>query len=429
MTAPTPPGRPVGTGLGPGRAVALAVGLGFAARVGLAVAVESAARRRGALCLFDDARIYWHLAGTLRGGGTYMVPLYDQPHYALRTPGYPLLIAISRAVFGDSTLAVRLLQAVLGAACALLVAALVRRVCPGSPKWTPVFAAGITAFEPYWVAASALILSEAAFVPPMLLMLLGLARLWPTGVEPTPRRPGMLAIGAGASAGAAILIRPSWALFVPMVLIAFVGLAGRGRRADAIRSAAWVAIGCAMVMAPWWARNARVFGRFVPTAIWAGASLYDGLRPGADGSSDMRFLDDPSIRSLDETAQDRELRSRALTFAASHPGRAAVLALRKLGRTWSPWPNAEGIGSLGAALVLSPIEIGLYVLIGIGAWDRRRDPRSLVLLLGPLLYFSALHMVFVGSVRYRIPAIVPAFGLAGIGLARWVGWGRGEVVR
>jgi hypothetical protein len=63
----------------------------------------------------------------------------------------------------------------------------------------------------------------------------------------------------------------------------------------------------------------------------------------------------------------------------------------------------------------------VYLLILLGAWDRRQDRRTLLVLLGPLLYFAALHMVFVSSVRYRIPGMVPALGLAGIGWDRWIG--------
>jgi hypothetical protein len=38
-----------------------------------------------------------------------------------------------------------------------------------------------------------------------------------------------------------------------------------------------------------------------------------------------------------------------------------------------------------------------------------------VLLAGPVVYFALIHMVFVSSIRYRVPALVPAFGLAGLG--------------
>ena len=40
------------------------------------------------------------------------------------------------------------------------------------------------------------------------------------------------------------------------------------------------------------------------------------------------------------------------------------------------------------------------------------------ILAGPLLYFAAVHMVFVSSVRYRVPGLVPALALAAIGARR-----------
>ena len=47
--------------------------------------------------------------------------------------------------------------------------------------------------------------------------------------------------------------------------------------------------------------------------------------------------------------------------------------------------------------------IPVYCLIIAGVWNRRRDVRALVLLAGPLVYFCAVHLVFVSSIRYRIP--------------------------
>ncbi len=75
-------------------------------------------------------------------------------------------------------------------------------------------AAALAAVHPYIVGLSALLLSEATFLPLMLLGLWGVACLWR---EPGPRRPILVAIGTGLAMGAAILSRPSWALFVPIV--------------------------------------------------------------------------------------------------------------------------------------------------------------------------------------------------------------------
>ncbi len=171
-------------------------------------------------------------------------------------------------------------------------------------------------------------------------------------------------------------------------------------------------------MAPWWIRNARVYGRFVPTALWMGASLYDGLHPGATGASDMRFMAAPDIWPLDEETQDAELCRRAWAFVRAHPGRTLKLAAIKLARFWSPWPNADRFRSPVVAVTSAISTLPLFALLVLGAWDRRRDARVLVLLAGPLLYYSALHMIFVSSMRYRIPAAIPAMGLAAIGLNR-----------
>jgi hypothetical protein len=175
-------------------------------------------------------------------------------------------------------------------------------------------------------------------------------------------------------------------------------------------------------MGPWWVRNARVYGRFVPTALWAGASLYDGLNPGATGASDMRFLDDPEIRAMDEMTQDRELVRMAVDYAVGHPARALVLAAVKMQRFWSPWPAAGEVRGPATIIMGALVNIPLYALIIAGVWALRRDARSLLLLAGPLVYVSALHAVFVGSLRYRIPVEVPAFGLAG---AAWASWREG----
>ena len=193
---------------------------------------------------------------------------------------------------------------------------------------------------------AALVLSEAVFIPLMLVSLWGLAVIWPAGGGGcrTGRGGGWLwALGTGGGGGAAVLVRPSWLLFVPAMLLVWLVASGRGRRAEAVRGAVLVAVGFVAVMAPWWVRNARVYGRFVPTALWTGASLYDGLNPRATGASDMdAFLAEPDIWPLGEEAQDAELFRRAVAFARAHPRRVLELAAIKAARYWSPWPNAEG---------------------------------------------------------------------------------------
>jgi 4-amino-4-deoxy-L-arabinose transferase-like glycosyltransferase len=413
--------------------LALAVEAAFGLRVLAADAVQWRLNHRGGrLCLFPDADIYWHLAGTIRRGEPFeIVEWNDIPHFAQRTPGYPLFLALCQAVFGESALAARLVQAAIGAASVWLVFRLTRAVegaaAPRAGRWTvPLAAAMLAAVDPYYVGTAALLLSEAVFIPLMLLSLWGLAVLWRPADALRPAEELGWAATAGAAAGAAIMVRPSWALGVPLLLAAWVVLSPRGDRPRAVRGALVVALAAALVMAPWWVRNARLYGRFVPTALWMGASLYDGLNPHANGASNMDFLNEPDLWPLSEEAQDAVLRQRALAFARARPGRVLALAGTKLRRYWSPWPNAGEVRSRGVALACAAWSLPLFGLWLAGLWDRRRDARALVLLAGPLCYFCLLHMVFAGSMRYRIPAEVPALGLAAIGLRRLAAVARGH---
>jgi 4-amino-4-deoxy-L-arabinose transferase-like glycosyltransferase len=387
------------------------------------------------LCFFPDTNYYWLLARAIREGRPYEIVEQGTISFkAMRTPGYPLFLAACQAILGEWPLGVRLVQAVLGTASVWLVYLLTRRCepshatgCAGAARCrrATLAAAILAAIDPYYIAISELLLSEALFIPLLLASVLGIAILWRTRDEAetvTPGRRALIAIASGVAGGAAILARPSFALFIPCVLVCWIAASAfsRDRRLlrVAIRSAILVAAGVAVVMGPWWVRNARTYGRFVATSVWFGASLYDGLNPAATGASDMKFREQADIRTLDELEQDATLTRRAVAFARENPGRVLELALIKFGRYFSPWPNAEEIRSPWLAVLSATIVIPVYCLIIAGLWQRRRDARALVLLAGPLVYFCAMHLVFVSSIRYRIPGEMVAATLAGMGFAR-----------
>ena len=113
-----------------------------------------------------------------------------------------------------------------------------------------------------------------------------------------------------------------------------------------------------------------------------------------------------------------------MAFVRAEPRRALKLALVKLARYWSPWPNAEGARSAWATVASAVVMIPLLGLTALGLWTLRADPRAWILLAGPILYFCGLHMIFASSMRYRTPGEVPAMGLAAVGLLRCLGRAR-----
>ena len=240
---------------------------------------------------------------------------------------------------------------------------------------------------------------------------------------------------AGLVAGVATLMRPSWLLFVPFAIV--VGLAAGKQRARHLGVGAMVLAGLVAAMIPWWVRNARLTGHFVPTTLQVGASLYDGLNAHATGASDMTWSDQATARFVaserarsagpeeahcaPEYRLDRHLRAESLGWARAHPGRAAQLAAIKLARLWNFWPNEADFSAWHIRLAVFMTYVPVMVLAIIGAWATIHRGWPYVLCWLPAVYFTLLHMVFVSSIRYRQPAMLTLMVLAAGVLVSWSG--------
>jgi hypothetical protein len=279
------------------------------------------------------------------------------------------------------------------------------------------------AVSPALVGFGALVLSETLFAVALLGSLLALLKLDRIDDRPSLRRQGLAwAAVAGAGIAVACYVRPSWLLAAP-VFGAYLVLVASRRREAALRAAVLLAA-VVVALAPWAWRNHRVTGHWVFTTLWAGPSLYDGLNPRATGASDMTFFDRENLMwRMSEYEVDRHYRRRAWAFVREHPGRALVLAGRKLARFFSPVPLASRLSQWWLRAPIAAFFALVFLPAAYAAFSRRRDARLLLFTAGPLLYFAAIHMVFVGSMRYRLPAEYPLCVLSAVGLRDW--WSAG----
>jgi 4-amino-4-deoxy-L-arabinose transferase-like glycosyltransferase len=365
---------------------------------------------------FGDSLSYWTLGQAIARGEPFQ---YNTPEARVfRTPGYPLVLAAMFKLLGEETskLSGHVVSALLGALAVGEVFWL--------GKWlfdarTGLVAACLAAFYPGVVAMGVFILSEAPFCPLMLahLGLWGLAWRQSAGESKTGWRSMAWAIVAGIAGGGATLMRPSWLLFTPFAIAAAM-IFGRLRTKHLFIGSAVMAAMC-LTLAPWWIRNARVTGHFVPTTLQVGASLYDGLNPAADGASDMSFVprfveQERRIASPEdfEYRLDRRLRSAALAWAAEHPGRAIELAGIKFLRMWNVWPNEAEFRSWPLRLAVLVTYLPVLGLSIWGVWRFTRRGWPYVLCWLPAVYLTLLHVVFVSSIRYRDPAILALLVLA-----------------
>lgn len=373
---------------------------------------------------FPDSESYWQLGQAIARGEPY--EFAAERSRIFRMPGYPLLLAGMFQLVGDRAHPFwgRALSALLGT------------LAVGGVAWltwllfgerAAVLATALAAFYPEAISMSVFVLSEAPFCPLMLLQFIAWTLAW--RAEGAKQQIGYALLG-GIAAGLATLMRPSWLLFTPFAI--GVGLALNSQRQRQAKLGAVMMLGFCTTMLPWWVRNYHLAGRFIPTTLQVGASLYDGISPTANGASDMRFVpgfiaeqrqaDAVAVaapQGLFEDRLDRRMHAAAIAWAQQHPFRVVQLAGIKFLRMWSPWPNAAELGSWKLRLILSLTYIPILALAVYGAW--RFVPRDwpYLLCLLPAAYFTALHMIFVSSIRYRQPAMLTLMVLAAGALIAW----------
>ena len=156
------------------------------------------------------------------------------------------------------------------------------------------------------------------------------------------------------------------------------------------------------------------------TTLKVGESLYEAVGPNATGGPNKENTVWPqeANRLFDnEYARNRLLLDRSLTYMRNDPARMVRLAGEKFLRTWSIVPNFEGARTWGYRVIsiASYVPVMLLAFIGLFAAAGRR-PREVVWLLTPVVIVTLMHMVFVGSVRYRFAVMPLVIIFAGVGL-------------
>ncbi|MBN1511717.1 MAG: glycosyltransferase family 39 protein [Phycisphaerae bacterium] len=388
----TTPAAPTGSGLIWVCAVVFVVALGC--RAGLGCFTMARLPEPNALT-FPDEQQYWALAQSLHEGRGLIGEL---GHRTDRMPLYPAMLSPVAGLENGVVIA-RVGQWIVGALGAVAVAWLGCRL--GS--WRAGVLAGlITACDPGLVGSAGLLLTETVFVTLVAWWwLIG----WPLG------RHGHVARwpAVGVLAAAAVYARPSALILVPLWSVWVWG-----RRRFAWRAAAGPAFVIAFVvlsLVPWGYRNRHVTGHWCWLTTRAGISLYDGVRPGATGASDLGDVkESPAVRGLSEHAWDRYFSDAAWQAMRDDPVRIIRLGLVKLARTWSPFLHADELGAPAVRFTFAAWSILFYSAVGLGLWARRKHAGEWTGLLLPAVMICVLHFFYVGSVRYRLGAI-PALSL------------------
>ncbi len=204
-----------------------------------------------------------------------------------------------------------------------------------------------------------------------------------------------------------ILTRPSIELLVPFLVLYFAVVIHRLPTVLVVRNLFVYSIVYIALMSPWWMHNYRAYGSFVRLDLASGFVFYSGNNPlnrtggGIAGQDfDEKFLDGVA----DPVARDRAMWKAGMSYVAENPQRFLELARLKFLRFWRLWPYVQDYATplYVVASLISFVPVLILSAIYLIVWGWREHTR-----IGPILawgaYLTLIHMIFIGSLRYRLP--------------------------
>ena len=371
----------------------------------------------------SDSHAYWSLAQNIVTHGVYgFEPDVPSAYWAVGTAA---LYAGGYMLFGaDSDLSVILINMISSIAVIVLLYDVGRRWFGARAG---LAAAALFAIWPLAIQFSSVLASEIHF---MALSLGGLAAWDRAGFRP---RGLVFLVLAGLCLGAATYLRPI-ALLIPAALAAASVLrAIRLSWQDCLKAVVATALIFALV-APWSARNERVFGEpvMMSTNFWA--NFWMGNNPETSGG----YMPLPEVtRGLTEIERAHLLEEISLghlrdegiaAFAWRTLWKAARLHEREtIGVAWNQagvealvgGTGADGLKLLSTAYWYAMLALALAGIVLLA----RRGLGWRVILAPPVwlwLYFTGVHAVIVVGDRYHMPAIPMIALLAGVAVAAWL---------
>lgn len=367
---------------------------------------------------FPDEKQYWHIASSIARGEGMRDELGFQSG---RMPLYPAILSIL-APEPEGVAMAKALQWMVGSLSAPIIALLGLHL---AGRRVAYLAGMVVAADPFLSFFSSLLLTETLAITAVCVLWLLLAQLcfptralWTTGGVPRLA----LWIWTGLVASICVYLRES-NLGLALLGFAFVATMTR-RQPGQVAGAAIAAFLIVASLVPWAVRNQRMVGEWVWLTTRSGVSLYDGVGPQATGASDLGNVQNlEQAAGLSEAEWNRHFKKEAWSAIQRDPQRVIELAWHKLARMWNPFPNVETYRTGATRWVSILWTLPLYLLALVGACRLIHGPgtrgRSLVLfLLLPALYFSLVHAFYVGSVRYRLPAMPMVALLAATAFSR-----------
>jgi hypothetical protein len=369
------------------------------------------------------------IAANINAGRGYVFEQYGTAYRAWKEPlSIVLLAGVTRVAGADRTWPVLLMQGCFSAMAAVGVAMIAFDLWRESRR--AMFAGMVAAANPF------LVYYDTHFIYPLGLdACLFVVTLRTILHAARPQASLRSAAWAGVAMGVTLWER---AIFIAAGAGAWtVAVVTMSPRARVLRAAAVWAIVSAAVIAPWFLRNYRIFGRLILTTdaahvLWLGNNPLSNGTYGDDKGRRVFYLADREfqeqiIRAPELDQHDRFLGA-ARAFIREQPGRFLQLFLTRIRSFFWFSPTAGIIYSAAERTTYRVAYVALLVCAvagAVGGW-RAADLEArcaMKVMAGAVIGLAAAHGLTALNLKHRVPlelvlSVFAGFGLAGLHASR-----------
>ena len=204
-----------------------------------------------------------------------------------------------------------------------------------------------------------------------------------------------------------LLVKPSLDFLNPILVFMFVIFVHKMDWRKASKYLGIYFISYIIIMSPWWIHQYQKYDSFVRLSLGDGVVLYTGNNPLNKSGGGINGVDvDETIFNQIDSPIDRNIaqKNEAIKYIIENPIQFVKMSGVKFKRFWRLWPYAEEY-TQWYIIFISILSYGVVLLLSLGFLFR--NSKKYVEKLSPIfalfVYLTLVHMITIGSIRYRFP--------------------------
>jgi 4-amino-4-deoxy-L-arabinose transferase-like glycosyltransferase len=209
----------------------------------------------------------------------------------------------------------------------------------------------------------------------------------------------------------ALLVKPSLDYLNPILIILFVSFVHKSDFKKTFKYLTIYGVMYVTLLSPWWLHQYEKYGEFVKFTLADGIVLYSGNNPlNTTGGGVGRIKSDSDMdlnqfNQIDNPVRRNEaMKEAAFSYILNNPDQFIKMAGVKFMRFWRLWPFAENYQQWYVVMAsLMSYGTVLFLAIGFVFRNSKQYFRKVVPIFSLVIYLTLIHMVTIGSIRYRFP--------------------------